>query len=252
MVPPGRPGVLRADRGGGLLDSRRDRPPRRWDGAPPVPAPGRCAGRARSQRACPIDAAVRHRAARASTSSSRSPRAARVAVPGGFGTGKTVIEQSLAKYAEADVVVYVGCGERGNEMAEVLDEFPAPGRPAHRPLGDGPHRAGREHVEHAGRRARGVGLPGHHDRRVLPRHGLPRGGDGRQPVALGRGAARDRRAAAGDAGRGGLSRPTSASRLGKFYERAGRVAALGRAGAERGRDVRSARSRRRAATSPSR
>jgi V/A-type H+-transporting ATPase subunit A len=47
-----------------------------------------------------------------------------VAVPGGFGTGKTVIEQSLAKFAEADVVVYVGCGERGNEMAEVLDEFP--------------------------------------------------------------------------------------------------------------------------------
>jgi V/A-type H+-transporting ATPase subunit A len=47
-----------------------------------------------------------------------------VAVPGGFGTGKTVIEQSLAKYAEADVIIYVGCGERGNEMAEVLEEFP--------------------------------------------------------------------------------------------------------------------------------
>ncbi|MEO8140475.1 MAG: V-type ATP synthase subunit A, partial [Gemmatimonadota bacterium] len=47
-----------------------------------------------------------------------------VAVPGGFGTGKTVIEQSLAKYAEADLVVYIGCGERGNEMAELLDEFP--------------------------------------------------------------------------------------------------------------------------------
>lgn len=57
-----------------------------------------------------------------------------VAVPGGFGTGKTVIEQSLAKYAEADVVVYIGCGERGNEMAEVLHEFaelrdPRHGRP---------------------------------------------------------------------------------------------------------------------------
>ncbi len=46
-----------------------------------------------------------------------------VAVPGGFGTGKTVIEQSLAKYADADIVVYVGCGERGNEMAEVLRDF---------------------------------------------------------------------------------------------------------------------------------
>jgi V/A-type H+-transporting ATPase subunit A len=47
-----------------------------------------------------------------------------VALPGGFGTGKTLIEQSLAKFAEADVVVYVGCGERGNEMAEVLSELP--------------------------------------------------------------------------------------------------------------------------------
>jgi V/A-type H+-transporting ATPase subunit A len=46
------------------------------------------------------------------------------AVPGGFGTGKTIIEHSLAKYSEADLVVYVGCGERGNEMAEVVQEFP--------------------------------------------------------------------------------------------------------------------------------
>jgi V/A-type H+-transporting ATPase subunit A len=46
-----------------------------------------------------------------------------VAVPGGFGTGKTVIEQSLAKFAEADIVVYIACGERGNEAAEALTEF---------------------------------------------------------------------------------------------------------------------------------
>jgi V/A-type H+-transporting ATPase subunit A len=45
-------------------------------------------------------------------------------IPGGFGTGKTVLEQSLAKYSEAEVVVYVGCGERGNELTEVLEEFP--------------------------------------------------------------------------------------------------------------------------------
>jgi V/A-type H+-transporting ATPase subunit A len=45
-------------------------------------------------------------------------------IPGGFGTGKTVVEHSLARWAEADVVVYVGCGERGNEMTEVLEEFP--------------------------------------------------------------------------------------------------------------------------------
>lgn len=45
-------------------------------------------------------------------------------IPGGFGTGKTVLEQSLARYARADVIVYVGCGERGNELTEVLEEFP--------------------------------------------------------------------------------------------------------------------------------
>jgi V/A-type H+/Na+-transporting ATPase subunit A len=45
-------------------------------------------------------------------------------IPGGFGTGKTVTEQALAKHAAADVVVYVGCGERGNEITEVLEEFP--------------------------------------------------------------------------------------------------------------------------------
>jgi len=46
-------------------------------------------------------------------------------IPGGFGTGKTVVEQTLAKYAGADVIVFVGCGERGNEMTEVLADFPA-------------------------------------------------------------------------------------------------------------------------------
>jgi V/A-type H+/Na+-transporting ATPase subunit A len=45
-------------------------------------------------------------------------------IPGGFGTGKTVLQQSLAKWAHADVVVYIACGERGNELSEVLEEFP--------------------------------------------------------------------------------------------------------------------------------
>jgi V/A-type H+/Na+-transporting ATPase subunit A len=45
-------------------------------------------------------------------------------IPGGFGTGKTVLEQSLAKWSHADVIVYVACGERGNELTEMLDEFP--------------------------------------------------------------------------------------------------------------------------------
>ncbi|MEX1170693.1 MAG: V-type ATP synthase subunit A [Chloroflexota bacterium] len=46
-------------------------------------------------------------------------------IPGGFGTGKTVVEQVFARWSNADVVVYVGCGERGNEMAELLDTFPS-------------------------------------------------------------------------------------------------------------------------------
>jgi V/A-type H+-transporting ATPase subunit A len=47
-----------------------------------------------------------------------------VVVPGGFGTGKTMIQHALAKWCDADIVVYIGCGERGNEMTEVLLEFP--------------------------------------------------------------------------------------------------------------------------------
>ena len=45
-------------------------------------------------------------------------------VPGPFGSGKTVVQHQLAKWAEADIVVYIGCGERGNEMTDVLNEFP--------------------------------------------------------------------------------------------------------------------------------
>jgi V/A-type H+-transporting ATPase subunit A len=49
----------------------------------------------------------------------------RAAMPGGFGTGKTVLQETLAKWCDADVIIYVGCGERGNEMAGVLHEFPS-------------------------------------------------------------------------------------------------------------------------------
>ena len=51
-------------------------------------------------------------------------RGGRAAMPGGFGTGKTVLQTAIAKWCDADIIVYVGCGERGNEMAEVLDELP--------------------------------------------------------------------------------------------------------------------------------
>lgn len=52
------------------------------------------------------------------------PKGGAAIIPGGFGTGKTVTEQTLAKWADADIIIYVGCGERGNEMTEVLREFP--------------------------------------------------------------------------------------------------------------------------------
>ncbi|MYT16741.1 V-type ATP synthase subunit A [Streptomyces sp. SID4951] len=52
-------------------------------------------------------------------------RGSTVAVPGGFGTGKTMLLQQIAKWCDADVIVYVGCGERGNEMADVLTDFSA-------------------------------------------------------------------------------------------------------------------------------
>jgi len=81
-------------------------------------------------------------------------------IPGGFGTGKTVLEQSLAKYADADVVVYVGCGERGNEMAEVIDEFPASRTATGGRSWSG--RDGGEHLQHAGGRPRGLDVHGHH------------------------------------------------------------------------------------------
>jgi len=51
-------------------------------------------------------------------------RGSRAGMPGGFGTGKTILQQSLAKCCDADVIIYVGCGERGNEMTEVLKDFP--------------------------------------------------------------------------------------------------------------------------------
>jgi V/A-type H+-transporting ATPase subunit A len=51
-------------------------------------------------------------------------RGGTVAIPGGFGTGKTMIQHAIAKWCDAEIIVYIGCGERGNEMTDVLTEFP--------------------------------------------------------------------------------------------------------------------------------
>lgn len=133
LVPPGRGGVLRAIRSGEIGAS--DVIAELDDGGPPLMASQRWPVRR------PRPSAQRLDSNRPFLTGQRIfdflfpvAEGGTVAVPGGFGTGKTVIEQSLAKFAEADVVVYIGCGERGNEMAEVLHEFaglrdPRTGRP---------------------------------------------------------------------------------------------------------------------------
>ena len=124
------------------------------------------------------------------------------AIPGGFGTGKTMTQHQLAKWCDADIIVYVGCGERGNEMTQVLEEFGELIDPQIRPSADRPHRAHRQHLQHAGGGPRGFHLHRHHPGGVLPRHGLPRGHHGRFHLPLGGGAARNLRPAGGNA-RGG-------------------------------------------------
>lgn len=76
-------------------------------------------------------------------------RGAAAAVPGGFGTGKTMMLQQIAKWSDADVIVYVGCGERGNEMADVLDGLSQlqDGRTGGKLID--PHRDYRQHVQYA-------------------------------------------------------------------------------------------------------
>ena len=122
LVPPGVAGVLRDLRSGNVtvdeaIGELEDRRPLFLAHAWPVRQPRPAGRRLRGDRPFITGQRVLDFLFPVSEGGS-------VAVPGGFGTGKTVIEQSLAKFAEADVVVFVGCGERGNEMAEVLREFP--------------------------------------------------------------------------------------------------------------------------------
>ena len=132
-------------------------------------------------------------------------RGSSAAMPGGFGTGKTILQQSIAKWCDADVIVYVGCGERGNEMAEVLDEFPKiedprTGRPLHGALGD--HR---QHLQHAGGGARGQHLHRRDGSGIFSRSGPARGADGGLYQPLGGGSARTGRTPGRAAGGGRLS-----------------------------------------------
>ena len=132
-------------------------------------------------------------------------RGCTAAIPGGFGTGKTVVLQQIAKWCDAEVIVYVGCGERGNELADVLAGVRGARGPPHRAVAARPHGADRQHLEHAGDGARGQHLHGRDGRRVLPRHGPRRGRDRRLDLALGGGAARAGLAHRRATRRGGLS-----------------------------------------------
>ena len=71
------------------------------------------------------------------------------AVPGPFGSGKTVVQHQLAKWADVDIVVYIGCGERGNEMTDVLRRVPRADGPPHRRVPDEAHGADRQHLRYA-------------------------------------------------------------------------------------------------------
>ncbi len=72
------------------------------------------------------------------------------AIPGGFGTGKTMTQHQIAKWSDADIIIYIGCGERGNEMTQVLEEFSEADRPDVRQSSDGPYHADRQYLQHAG------------------------------------------------------------------------------------------------------
>ena len=116
LVPPGVSGAVDE------LARRRQRAARRHDRArrrtptSGCPSTGRSAGRGRSRAPQATAVPLRHRAARARPAVPGGGGGT-AAVPGGFGTGKTVLLQQVAKWCDADVIVYVGCGERGNEMA---------------------------------------------------------------------------------------------------------------------------------------
>ena len=142
------------------------------------------------------------------------------AVVGGFGTGKTLLLQQVAKWCDADVIVYVGCGERGNEMADAIDELQRARGSPHGPAPARTHGDHRQHVEHAGDGSGSQHLHGDDRGRALPRPRARRRAHRRLDVALGRGAARVLVAQWRATGRGGL--PGRPGRRARRVLRAGR------------------------------
>ncbi len=149
---------------------------------------------------------LHHRAKGDGRHLSSGPGRCGLAIPGGFGTGKTITQHQLVQVVRrADLIVYMGCGERGNEMTGHPDGIPASDGPPHRacPMERTVLIANTSNMPVAAREASiytGITLA-----EVLPGHGLPRGPDGRFHLALGRGPAGDFRPPGGDAGGGRLS-----------------------------------------------
>ena len=128
-------------------------------------------------------------------------------MPGPFGSGKTVVQHQLAKWADADIIVYVGCGERGNEMTDVLMEFPELKDPRTGAIPDEAHGAYSKHLGHAGCGPRSVAYtPASPSRSTSAIWAIRWPLWPTPPVALGRGAAGNVRPSGGNARRGGLPR----------------------------------------------
>ena len=150
------------------------------------------------------------------------------AVPGPFGSGKTVIQHQLAKWAEADIVVYIGCGERGNEMTDVLNEFPELVDPktGHSLM---ENRAYRQYIRYAGCGPRSFNIYRNYDCRIFQGYGL-------LVALMVDSTSRWAEALREMSGRlqempGEEGYPAYlGSRLGEFYERAGSVTVLGSEG----------------------
>lgn len=151
-----------------------------------------------------------------------------VCIPGAFGCGKTVISQSVSKFSNSDIIIYVGCGERGNEMAEVLMDFPEVSTISHltstpRELSQltlliaidrhsgsqGAHHETylphRQHIQYARRRSRSLNLHWDHCCRILQGSGKECGYDGRLDFTVGRSSTRNLGSIGRNACRSGIS-----------------------------------------------
>ena len=123
-------------------------------------------------------------------------------VPGPFGSGKTVIQHQLAKWADAEIVVYNRLRRTGQRDDRRAPGVPGAGGPPVRTAPHEAHRADRQHLQHARGGPRGLHLHGDHHRGVLPGHGLLRGPHGGLHQPLGGGPPGDLRSAGGNARRG--------------------------------------------------